>query len=273
MDVPVVDLEGLSDVPLHHLRHGTWLPRAICLELGSLDSPQRGGFRRRLNDWSRALPREQSIALRDASPLFDLASVILPSVSTIGRRAATPLDNLASAIDGWSSELASTIQKRSWRFAEALSALRLTASDLKRLTPSEVHAVSVAVKSLASNCRDVAGICNEAADAAPKRWSLRSIAADRGHALAAMIHSFAGAVRRFTDEDSWRTFCIHIQFGVGIESHGASTRAGVLLLFPTLEQVMREGLPKVRIVSRIDPAETLVGGINHDESHALSRLV
>ncbi|MCB9653302.1 MAG: hypothetical protein H6729_04115 [Deltaproteobacteria bacterium] len=60
-----------------------------------------------------------------------------------------------------------------------------------------------------------------------------------------------------TDEDAWRTFDPLSDGARYRKSFLIATRAGPILMFPTLEQALREGKANVRVVVKASPLDTL----------------
>jgi hypothetical protein len=92
--------------------------------------------------------------------------------------------------------------------------------------------------------------------AALERW----VSAGLG-GLSRFLAATASTVRVATDAESWKTLAVHAQIGAGIERWWVSSRGGATLMFPTLEQVEREGEAVVKVVSRLNPIDTIVGGM------------
>lgn len=273
LDVPAPDLFGLDAVPAHLVASGRWRPRSVNVDLIDPDESARlapeSKFQASLNHFSeKVLPKTRAVKVQGLYPAYMVAGAVTPVVGAVGRTVATPMSAAAKEVRGWSDELADEVQLALRRIRDATSASGLKMSDIKKLHPVEQRMMIMTGQALHGMALDAEMFVQWARDpksvelpkglaARIKKWASSSL-----DGLARFLKATASGVKTLTDEDSWRTFSVHAQFGGGVEKFWVSARGGVSLMFPTLEQVQRDGEVVMQVVPRLNPVDTLLGGIS-----------
>ncbi len=262
LDVPAPDLFGLDAVPAHLVASGRWRPRSVNVDLIDPDESARlapeSKFQASLNHFSeKVLPKTRAVKVQGLYPAYMVAGAVTPVVGAVGRTVATPMSAAAKEVRGWSDELADEVQLALRRIRDATSASGLKMSDIKKLHPVEQRMMIMTGQALHGMALDAEMFVQWARDpksvelpkglaARIKKWASSSL-----DGLARFLKATASGVKTLTDEDSWRTFSVHAQFGGGVEKFWVSARGGVSLMFPTLEQVQRDGEVVMQVVPRL----------------------
>jgi hypothetical protein len=269
LDVPVVDLTALTRVPPHLV--SSWRPRSVNVDLVEPDDASRmetTAFQDSLNKLSnKILPGVKEWRPMGLTPMYRLAGKMVPAVDALGKTVAVPLREAANVVEGWSKELADEVQVKLREIQRATSSSGLRVKDLKQLHPLEQKMALMTGQALSGLALEAELFIQWARDpksvkrpqgimAKMKQWASTGL-----HGLANFLRASASAVKVMTDADSWRTFAVHLQFGGGLEKWWVSSRAGATLMFPTLEQVEREGEAVVKVVSRLNPIDSVLGGV------------
>jgi hypothetical protein len=271
LDVPLVDLMALSRVPAHFVENGMWRPRSVNVDLVEPDESSKmetTAFQESLNRLSdRILPGVKEIRPPGLYSLYRVANATLPVVDACGKEVERTIGELSSIVRGWSNELADEVQLYLREVRQATSASGLNIKDLKELHPLEQKMALMTGRALSglafeaemfiSWARDPESVERPGGIAAKmKRWASAGL-----HGLANFLRAAASGVGVVTDREAWKTAAVHVQLGGGLEKWWVSSRAGATLMFPTLEQVQREGEAVVKVVSRLNPVDTIVGGM------------
>lgn len=273
IDVPLPDLVSLDSVPAHLVASGRWRPRSVNVDLIDPDESSRlapeSKFQAQLNHFSeKVLPKTRAVKVSALYPAYAVAGAVTPVVGAVGRTVATPMNAVAEEVRGWSDGLADEVQLALRRIRDATSASGLRMGDMKKLHPIEQRMMVMTGQALHGMALDAELFIQWARDpksvqlpkgfaARVKKWASSSL-----DGLARFLKATASGVKTLTDEESWRTFSVHAQFGGGLEKFWVSARGGVSLMFPTLEQVQRDGEVVMQVVPRLNPVDTLLGGVS-----------
>lgn len=271
LSVPLVDLKALVRVPAHLVATGAWRPRSVNVDLVEPDDSTKLGpdtaFQKNLNKLSSKLPDVGEWRPTGLRPLYMAASKVVPVVDAAGKAVSVPLFEAAEVVRDWSDALADDVQKRLRDIRDATSSSGLKMSDLKELHPLEQKMAIMTGRALSGLALEAETFIEWARDpkslerpegalAKLRRWSSAGL-----DGLARFCKAVASGVDVATDADSWKTLAVHLQVGGGLEKWWVSSRIGVSLMFPTLEQVERDGEAVVKVVSRVNPVDTLFGGM------------
>jgi hypothetical protein len=269
--VPVVDLMALPRVPAHFVETGAWRPRSVNVDLVEPDESSKmetTAFQESLNKLSdRILPGVKQFRPPGLYSLYMAAGAALPVVDAYGKAFEKTLGELASIVREWSDDLADDVQLHLREIRQATSASGLNLKDLKELHPIEQRMALMTGQALSGLALEAETFIRWARDpesierptgitAKLKRWASAGI-----HGLANFLRAAASGARAVTDRESWTTAAVHVQLGGGLEKWWVSSRAGATLMFPTLEQVKRDGEAVVKVVSRLNPVDTILGGM------------
>ncbi|MBK8013541.1 MAG: hypothetical protein IPK13_19575 [Deltaproteobacteria bacterium] len=266
LGVPTSDLERLADAPLYLVASGDWRPRAVNVRFLERNASSRpvpaGRVQDALNRLSTHLPGVKTYSVPLLYNCYLEAATVLPALDAVGKRFSYELTKAADVVRGWSDALATDVQKRLREIGAMGHGAGLRMRALRRLPATDQRAVILAGRALGAASSDLDTLVNtvRAKDDAGAsslhrrfaRWSSTALAG-----LSSVLESLAHFVHHTTDEDAWRTFAIHFQTGPGIEKFLIATRAGPILMFPTLEQALREGKANVRVVVKANPLDTL----------------
>lgn len=271
LSVPLVDLKALVRVPAHLVSTSAWRPRSVNVDLVEPDDSTKLGpdtaLQRTLNNLSAKLPDTKDWRPSGLYPLYMAASKVVPVVDAAGKAVSVPLFEAASVVREWSDDLADDVQKRLRDIRDATSSSGLKMSDLKELHPLEQKMAIMTGRALSGLALEADTFIEWARDpksldrpegvlAKLQRWTSAGL-----DGLARFFKAVASGVDVATDADSWKTLAVHLQVGGGVEKFWVSSRIGVSLMFPTLEQVERDGEAVVKVVSRVNPVDTLFGGM------------
>ena len=266
LGVPASDLERLGDAPLHLVAGGDWRPRAVNVRFLDRNASSRpvpaGRVQEALNRLSTHLPGVKTYSVPLLYNYYMEAAHVLPPLDAVGKRFSYELTKAANVVQSWSEDLASDVQKRLREIRAMGRGANMPLSALRRLPTNDQRAVLLAGRALGaassdldaliSTLRSKNAVAPEALRRRFARWSSTAL-----NSLGVGLERLAQFVHHTTDEDAWRTFAIHFQTGPGIEKFLIATRAGPILMFPTLEQALREGKANVRVVVKASPLDTL----------------
>lgn len=273
LDVPKLDLLTLARVPADAIAAGNWRPRSVNVDLVDPDPTTKSGpdtqFQQRLNKLSdKIMPGVKEVRVPGMHTAYLLASGVAPVIDFAGQAIADPIAAASHVVREWSDSLATDVQLKLRDVREATKPSGLAMGDIGKLSELEQRAFLFAAEKLSGMALDADQFIDWARD--PKAADvpssllgrLQKFASGGLNGLAHFLRGTASAVRQVTDMESWRTFTVHLQFGGGVERFTVSTRGGFTIMFPTLEQVERDGKAVVRVVSRLNPVETMFGGLS-----------
>lgn len=273
LGIPRADLLTLARVPADAVAAGNWRPRSVNVDLVEPDPTTRNGpeskFQTKLNDLSeRIMPGVKEVRIPGLHTAYHLASAFLPIVDEAGRQIANPIDAASHVVREWSDSLATDVQLKLRDVRAATKPSGLKMGEVAKLNELEQRAFLFAAEKLSGMALDADQFIDwardpKAADISPDLSTrLKKFTSNSLYGLANFLRGTASAVKNTTDMDGWRTFAVHLQFGAGVEKYTVSMRGGFTIMFPTLEQTERDGKAVVRVVSRLNPVETMFGGLS-----------
>jgi hypothetical protein len=273
LGVPRIDLLTLARVPADAVAAGQWRPRSVNVDLVDPDPTTKIGpdtkFQKSLNRISeKIMPGVKEFRVPGMYSAYMFAGEFAPVIDGAGRMIADPLAAAGHVVREWSDSLATEVQLKLRDIREATKPSGLAVGDIGKLSELEQRAFLFAAGKLSGMALDADQFIDWARDPSatdvPKGLfaRLKKFASGGLDGLAHFLRGTASAVRHVTDMDAWRTFTVHLQVGGGVERFTVSTRGGFTIMLPTLEQVARDGEAVVRVVSRLNPVETMFGGVS-----------
>lgn len=272
LDVPVIDLEALARVPPDSVAAGLWRPRSVNVDLVDPDPTTRLGpetpFQKTLNTLSsKLLPEVKKVEVPGLQGLYSLARLVIPAVDAGGKAVSRPVEIAGDIIRGWSDALASDVVLRLRAIRDATRASGLDLGDIASLPEIQQRMFLFTAARLSDMALDVEEFVKWArspdTESVPASLGarLRSWSSSGLFGLSKFLRAVAAGVHDLTNEEAWRASTIHIQIGGGLEKFTVTTRGGITIMFPTLEQAERDGATTIRLVSRLNPVETMFGGM------------
>jgi hypothetical protein len=273
LKVPRTDLLALARMPADAVAAGNWRPRSVNVDLVEPDPTTRNGpeskFQKKLNDLSeKIMPTVKEVRIPGLHAAYQVGAAFLPVVDELGRQIANPIDAAGHVVREWSDSLATDVQLKLRDVRAATKPSGLKMGEVAQLNELEQRAFLFAAEKLSGMALDADQFIDWARDPKAAEMSqdlagrLKNFASNGLYGLANFLRGTAAGVRNATDMDGWRTFTVHLQFGAGVEKYTVSMRGGFTIMFPTLEQAEREGKASVRVVSRLNPVETMFGGLS-----------
>lgn len=271
LEVSYVDLERLCDVSPDRIERGMWRPRAIDVEFFAADCFTRlrrdaPGLQGRLNMLSARLPGIKTFDVPRLAPLYAGTDALLPAVASVGRRFTKTTEGAAQVVRSWSTALAKDVRRDLRAFRRVLRSVQIRPSDLAEMSTEDQRVLLGLLANVSGMSVDLEKFIRWARgerSTAPSWLSKLRAAGARGfEALAQVLSDVANATRAWTEREGWRTFAIHLQFGAALERFASATRAGVVFVLPTLDQVLETGRVRVRMVTRADPIDSLLAGVH-----------
>lgn len=273
LDVPVIDLLPLARVPADSVANGAWRPRSVNVDLVDPDPTTRSGpetsFQKKLNKFSeKIMPGVKELEVPGMYTAYQLAAGVAPVIDLVGHVIGDPIEAASHVARGWSDSIATEVQLKLRDIREATAPSGLRVGELAKLNEVEQRAFLFAASKLSGMSLDADQFVTWARDPhsadMPKTLvgRLKKWASGGLNSLAHFLRGTAAGIHQATDQRGWKVFTVHLQFGGGVERFTVTTRAGVTIMLPTLEQVEREGKAVVRIVSRFNPVETMFGGVS-----------
>jgi hypothetical protein len=271
LNVPSIHLEALANVPEDKV--AKWKPAIINADLVESDSVTKTSdtpFQRGLDKLSAFLPEPKRVTIPGLGAVYQAIGALLPAVDALGHIVSDPMDAAAQGVRGWSDALASDVQSKLRAMREALAPGGLSVKAVANLPEPEQRMVLLAAESLTGMALDAELFVRWARDP-------NGVEVDQGFqarigrfastglmGLAGLLGAVASGIDGLTDEKGWRSFAVHLTGGGNLEKMTVTVaRPGLTLMFPSLEQVDRNGgKATLQIYFRFCPLDSMYGGIS-----------
>ncbi|MCB9655064.1 MAG: hypothetical protein H6729_13145 [Deltaproteobacteria bacterium] len=267
LDVPSVDLYQLAHVPAHLVAQGKWRPRSINVAFLQEDATTRAvprdAFQKKLNNISNWLPPVRDHKVPGLRHLYTELGTLLPAAEKVGDGVSAVFRRSAAIVQGWSDALTSETQRTLRGLRHTLSGGKVREPKSYKFTDDDRRVILSAAKVLSHQVGDIDAVitrlrAHKEGDDASTTHRLIEGLSEGLNDVAGFLDGFGRWVAAGSREDAWRTFTLHLQTNIGLEKWGQlASRASVIAMLPTLEQVEKTGEAKVRVNFKLTPVDTL----------------
>ncbi|MBK8011338.1 MAG: hypothetical protein IPK13_08300 [Deltaproteobacteria bacterium] len=268
LDVPSVDLYQLAHAPAHLVAQGKWRPRSINVAFLQDDATTRAvprdAFQKKLNAISSWLPPVRDYDVPGLHHLYSELGTLLPAYEKVGDGVSAVFKRSAAIVQSWSDALTNETQRTLRGLRHTLSGGHVREPKSYKFSDDDRRMIFSAAKVLSHHVGDIDAVitqlrAHKEGDDASSIHRLIAGISEGLNDVAGFLDGFGRWVAAGSREDAWRTFTLHIQTNVGLEKWGQlASRASVIAMLPTLEQVEKTGKAKVRVNFKLTPIDTLV---------------